>query len=185
MATHVCPWWFAYTFDNPARRLFHDPAKMFGPYVEPGSNVLDLGCGMGYFSIGMARLVGDSGRVISVDLQLEMLDILGKRAAKAGVDKRIDRRLAQKNSIAFADLAERIDFALAFWMVHEVPDIKAFISQIHGMLSPGARFLFAEPKFHVSDDQFEASLATAREVGFKNEDRPKISFSRAAVLTKD
>jgi cyclopropane fatty-acyl-phospholipid synthase-like methyltransferase len=38
---------------------------MLGPYVKPGMTVLDVGCGMGFFSIGMARMVGDEGRVIA------------------------------------------------------------------------------------------------------------------------
>jgi 2-polyprenyl-3-methyl-5-hydroxy-6-metoxy-1,4-benzoquinol methylase len=66
---HVCPWWLAYTFDNPIRKLFHKPQKMLSLYVKEGMSVMDVGCGMGFFSIGMARMVGDNGNVIAVDLQ--------------------------------------------------------------------------------------------------------------------
>ena len=52
---HVCPWWFAYTFDNPVRKLFHNPHKIFGGSIREGMTAMDIGCGMGYFSIEIGR----------------------------------------------------------------------------------------------------------------------------------
>ena len=78
---HTCPWWLLFTFDNPLRRLIHDPEKILAPYVESGDAVLDVGCGMGYFSLGLAKLVGPEGKVIAADLQPQMLAGLKKRAA--------------------------------------------------------------------------------------------------------
>ena len=49
MGDHICPWWFAYTFDNPFRRFFHNPEKMLDSYVSKGMTVLDVGGGMGFF----------------------------------------------------------------------------------------------------------------------------------------
>src|SRR5574341_1266039 len=83
--SHVCPWWLAYTFDNPLRRLAHDAGKILSPYLREGMTAVDLGCGMGYFSIAMAGIVGNQGTVISVDIQKEMLAVLRRRAEKAGV----------------------------------------------------------------------------------------------------
>ena len=40
---HVCPWWGGYFIDNPLRRLFHNPEKIVGPYVQPGMTVMDVG----------------------------------------------------------------------------------------------------------------------------------------------
>ena len=57
----VCPWWLAYTFDNRLRRLLYKPEMVLKPYVNPGMTLLDLGCGMGFFSIAMASLAGDTG----------------------------------------------------------------------------------------------------------------------------
>ena len=54
MSEHgVCPWRHAYLFDNWLRRLLHNPKKMLGAHVRPGMTVMDVGCGMGVFSIGM------------------------------------------------------------------------------------------------------------------------------------
>ncbi|NTW57569.1 MAG: class I SAM-dependent methyltransferase [Nitrospirae bacterium] len=73
----------------------------------------DLGCGMGYFSIALAALVGDAGTVIAVDVQQEMLDRTRKRAEKAGVARCIRPVLAAHDDLGFSD---PVDFVLAFWM---------------------------------------------------------------------
>ena len=57
MAPHVCPWWGGYFIDNHLRRLVHDPDQILAPFLEPGMVVMDFGCGMGMFSIAMARLI--------------------------------------------------------------------------------------------------------------------------------
>ena len=140
---HVCPWWLAYTFDNPIRNLFHKSHKILGPYIEDGMKVMDIGCGMGFFSIGMAKMVGDSGKVIAVDLQQKMLDIMLKRARRAGVADRISPHHCQPDIIG---LDEKVDFILTFWMVHEVSDQKDFFNQLHatfGFLSKTEFHAFA------------------------------------------
>ena len=125
---HVCPWWLAYTFDNRFRRFFHNPEQILGPYTAKGMTVLDVGCGMGFFSIGLARLVGDNGSVVAADLQPQMLKTLKKRAEKAGVSKIIRLHQSQTNQLG---VATPVDFVLAFWMVHEVRDPKSFFSEIY------------------------------------------------------
>ncbi len=78
---HTCPPWFLFTFDNPLRRWLHNPRKIVRPFVSPGDTVLDVGCGMGTFTIDLASYVGPQGKVIAADLQEAMLDGLEKRAA--------------------------------------------------------------------------------------------------------
>ena len=70
--------------DNFVRPLLHNPAKLFGPYVKPGMQALDIGCGGGFASLGLARLVGPGGKVFASDLQQEMLDFVNASAEKAG-----------------------------------------------------------------------------------------------------
>ena len=119
MGSHVCPWWGGYFIDNRLRRWIHDPARILTPYVKPGMTALDFGCGMGMFAIAMAKLVGNEGRVIAVDLQPRMLDVVQNRARKADVGDRIRVHRCEANSIG---LAEPVDFVLAFYSAHEVPD---------------------------------------------------------------
>ncbi len=176
---HICPWWLAYTFDNRLRRLIHRPEKLVNPYVAAGMTVLDLGCGMGVFSVAMARLVGDEGLVISVDLQDEMLERVRRRAQKAGVDRRIRIHRCQRDRIG--DHRD-VNFALAFWMVHEVDRVRIFLDQVKACLAPEALFLMVEPKFHVSARSFQGLGKEAEKAGFKPCPPPRILFSRAALF---
>jgi ubiquinone/menaquinone biosynthesis C-methylase UbiE len=138
----VSPWWLAPTFDNPLRRLVHNPDAILAGLVRQGQTAFDLGCGMGYFTIPLARLVGDQGRVIAIDLQEKMLARVKRRAERAGVLDRIELHRAQPTQLGITSSG---DFALAFWMVHEVPDQFAFLHEVHHMLKLGASFLIAEP----------------------------------------
>jgi len=179
MDEHVCPWWLAYTFDNALRRLIYKPEAILAPYLKPGMAALDLGCGMGFFSIGMATLVEDSGHVIAVDLQQKMLDVLMKRAARAGVAHRIHSHCCTSGSIG---THAPVDFALACYMVHEVPDRKRFLEQVRACLKPEGRFLIMEPKFHVTRQAFAVTLDTAGAAGLSLVDSPRIAVSHAALF---
>jgi len=177
----TCPWWHAYTFDNVLRRLFYNTRKLFGPYVQPGMTVLDVGCGMGFNAIGLARLVGESGCVIAVDVRPQMLRVLQRRARKAGVAGRIDTQICKPDSIGVDQV---VGFINAFWMVHEVPDTRRFFEQTRACLAPGGNVFVAEPRMHVSRNAFESMLETARQVGFKPIDHPRVCISRAVVLSR-
>lgn len=181
MEDHTCPWWLAYTFDNRIRKLFHDPEKLLRPFVREGMRVADIGCGMGVFSIGMAKLVGETGRVYSVDLQQEMLDITEKRAAKENVANRIHKVKCTPDTLP---IPENVDFILCFWMVHEVRDKPKFLRRIYELLNPGGQYLIAEPKIHTTSRNFNEILAIAENVGFHQTEQPAISISRAILLKK-
>jgi len=178
---HVCPWWLAYTFDNPLRRLIHNPKAMFAEYVKKGMTVMDIGCGMGYFTLGLAELVGDEGRVIAIDLQQRMLDIMVKRVTKKGLAKRVIQHRAEPDSI---NNTTQVDFILTFWMVHEVPDPALFFKEVAAILKPSARLFYAEPSFHVPEKRFTEILAAADRNGLKKTRNLSIRFSRAALLEK-
>lgn len=181
MAKHVCPWWLAYTFDNPLRRIFHKPGDIFTPYLHEGMTAIDLGCGMGYFSIGMAKIVGETGKIIAVDLQQKMLDTLITRAEKAGVARRITTVLCEENTIGSH---EAVDFALAFWVAHETPDEFNFFKQVQAILKKSGKLLLAEPKLHVTGAEFKKTVALAEKAGFKWIASPIISLSHTALLEK-
>jgi ubiquinone/menaquinone biosynthesis C-methylase UbiE len=140
---------------------------------------MDLGCGMGHFSIGMAGLVGPTGKVIAVDLQQKMLDILGNRARRAGLSDRIFAHLCQADDIGLEVSAE---FILAFWMVHEVPDQNFFFKRLKSMLAAEGKILIAEPKMHVTAETFERTLDIAQSCSLQCIERPDIRFSRTALL---
>jgi ubiquinone/menaquinone biosynthesis C-methylase UbiE len=151
------------------------------PYVKPGWTVLDIGPGIGYFTIPLARLVGVGGKVIAADLQLEMLEGINRRARRAGLQNRI--RL-QKSTPDNIEVNESIDFGLAFWMLHEVPNRSHLLGQIATLLKKDGLLLIAEPHFHVSQKDFAQTLGLARSAGLHLQDQPKIFLSYSALLQK-
>ncbi len=169
MAHRVCPPWGGYLLLNPLRRLFENPEKIFEPLVHKGMTVLEPGCGMGYFTLPLARMVGPEGRVVAAEIQEKMLSVLARRAQRAGLMERIDIRHIGKQEFGLQDLSNQVDLAAAIHMVHEVSNQGAFFSWIWKALKPGGKMFVVEPKGHISREEFEKSMAIAEEAGFKPE----------------
>jgi ubiquinone/menaquinone biosynthesis C-methylase UbiE len=136
---------------------------------------------MGYFSIPLARIVGRSGHVAAIDIQEKMLIALNRRAKKYNVSEIISTYLASPDSLGSHP---PVDFVLAFWMVHEVPDKKRFFDEIRNLLKPDGLFLLVEPKMHVPQKLFIQTLETAKGAGFLIKENPKINMSHSALLMK-
>jgi ubiquinone/menaquinone biosynthesis C-methylase UbiE len=175
----VCPVERAGGLDNRFRAFFQNPRRIILPYVSEGMSVLDAGCGPGFFSVEMARLVGASGRVYACDLQEGMLDRVRAKVKGTGLASRIVLHKCSSSSIG---LSESVDFALAFYMLHELPDQRAFFLEVLSLLRPGGRLLVVEPPFHVSKASFSRSIGLALDVGFSALDCPGVAFSRTALL---
>jgi len=180
----VCPVELAGHLDSRLRRWLHDPRKILAPYLAPGMRALDIGCGPGFFTLDMARLVGPSGHVIAVDIQQGMLDRVKRKILGTKLENRIDLHLIADGR--FGGLGP-IDFVLAFYMVHEVPDQLAFFKEIHSVLKSGglALVLVVEPPLHVSRQEFEATIQIAGDAGLSVADRPKMFLSKAVLLKKE
>lgn len=179
MAERICPWWLTFAIDNPLRRLLHPADRVLGAWVHPGMTVLDVGCGFGHFSLGMARLVGPGGRVIAADLQEQSLAVVRRRARRAGL---ADRITTHRCGADRCGAPGPVDFALSFWMLHETPSAENFCREIAGILAPGGRLLVAEPRFHVDGRHFEEEMGAAARAGLRIIERPLVRLSRAALL---
>jgi SAM-dependent methyltransferase len=184
MAHRVCPWWMGYLLACPLRRWVHDPAAIVGPFVSEGMVVLEPGPGMGFFTLELARRVGPKGRVIAVDVQPKMIEGLVRRAKKAGLAGRIDARQPRGEHLGIEDYLGKVDFALAFAMIHEVPRPEVLFADIRNALKAGGQLLFAEPAGHVRAEAFERSLELASNAGLVLRSRPVIRRSHAAVLER-
>ena len=177
----VCPVGLAGHLDNRIRRWIQNPEKILRPYIEEGMTVLDIGCGPGFFSIEMAKMIGESGRVIAADLQEGMLQKLRKKIKGTELEKRIILHQCEKNRIG---LSEHVDFVLLFYMVHEVPDVEGLFNEIETILRTKGRVFVAEPPLHVSKKAFEKTVQKARDAGLSVVERPHIFFSKTVVLEK-
>jgi len=184
MAHRLCPWWLGYFLANPMRRIWQEPRVILAPFVSEGMLVLEPGCGMGFFTIELARLVGPHGKVLAMDVQPKMLTGLQRRARRAGMDSRIEARVTAEGTLKVEDVAGAVDFALAFAVVHELPDQSRFFAETYSALKNGGRLLLAEPKGHVTEAQFAATRQAAERAGFRFTAGPAIRWSRTAVLER-
>jgi len=178
----VCPVALAGSLDNRLRRWVQNPLKILGPYIKEGMTVLDLGCGPGFFTIDIAQMVGRSGRVIAADLQEGMLRKINDKIQGTELETRITLHQCGAGTIG---LSEPVDFILAFYMLHEIPDQGALFNEMGAILKPNGRLLIVEPPFHVSEKGFEETITKARAAGFKPVQRLKVFLSKSVILERD
>lgn len=178
---HVCTVGHLKFVDNFLRKMVHNPKKLFGRYIKEGMTVMDIGCGGGFVTLGFAEMVEKSGKVIAADLQAEMLEITRNRAEKAGVADRIIFHHCKPDRIGYKS---KVDFALAFYMVHETPDVPGLLEEVYNMLKDDGLFFISEPTFHVSKTEFTYTLEEAVKIGYKIHSYPKVTFGRNVILQK-
>lgn len=176
---YICPARFAGSLDNPLRRLVHKPARILETYVSKGMTVLDLGCGPGFFTIEMAKLVGETGRVIAADIQQDMLDKVAAKINGTDQEKRVELIKSKDDTIG---ISQKVDFVLAFWMIHEVSDQQRLFEELKAVMNPGCRLLIIEPKIHVTEKSFKNMISRLDLTGLEIIERPKIWFSRSVLL---
>lgn len=176
----VCPVELANSLDNRIRRWLQDPQKILSPYVKEGMKVLDIGCGPGFFSVELAKMVGPGGKVYAADLQEGMLQKVRTKISGTTLEGIISLVKCERDNF---NVPERVDFILAFYMVHEVPDKDKFFETLKNILKETGELLIVEPKlFHVSQKEFELTIGKAESAGFKAAKGPKLSFSFSSIL---
>ncbi len=147
--------------------------------------VLEPGCGMGFFTLELARRVGASGRVVALDLQPRMLKGLARRAKRARLLDRIDIRQTEERRLGIDDLASQVDFAVAFYVVHELPNPSGFFAEVYAALRPDGRLLVIEPRDHGGGEAgIQDSIDLAVQAGLVVLDRPTIKRNQVVLLGK-
>lgn len=104
--------------------------------LHPGEAVLDLGCGAGFDAFVAAQLVGTSGRVVGIDLSVDMLAIADAGKAEGGF-RQVEFRQAAVEVMPFPD--ESFDVALSNGVLNLIPDKPAALREIFRVLRPGGR----------------------------------------------
>ena len=179
---HVCPWWVGYFIANPLRKLTENPQTILAPLIEPGMTVVDIGSAMGFFTIPAARMVGEEGRVVAVDVQQRMLTTLAKRARRKRLDHLIELRRCTQENLGLEDLAGRADLVLAIHVMHETAYPRRFLTGCRQLLRSGGMLLILEPKRHVTAEEFDATRQLALDVGFAEHDSTDLRSSLTMML---
>jgi len=164
VAHHICPAWLSFMLDARFRRLVHKPEKIIGEYLHPGDTAIDIGCGSGYFTLPMAKIVGEHGRIIAVDMQEKMLAKVEHKAGRLGLKGRVSFHPCSADNLG---VEAKADFILAFYMVHETPSPRRFFAEVKGLLAEKGKILIVEPPFHVSRKKFAGMIAELEESGLR------------------
>lgn len=109
--------------------------------VKPGMMIGDVGAGVGYFSIRLAKRVGPTGKVYANDVQPEMLSILKRRAAAAKVSN-IETVLGTEADPELPKGA--LDLVLMVDVYHELSQPQRMLRKIRQSLKPDGRLILIE-----------------------------------------
>jgi ubiquinone/menaquinone biosynthesis C-methylase UbiE len=109
--------------------------------VKPGDTVCDLGCGNGFYTLKLAELVGEKGRVLAVDIQREMLELLKDRAA----EEKVTNIKPVLGTLVDPKLPEAsVDLVLLVDVYHEFSHPEQMLTAIRKCLKPTGRVALVE-----------------------------------------
>ncbi|HUI70172.1 MAG TPA: methyltransferase domain-containing protein [Spirochaetia bacterium] len=137
--------------NNFLRYLFAPPERLVKRYVGRGERVADLGCGAGFHSLAMARLVGEAGRVHAVDFDPFAIARLQRRASRSGFEHVIEARTMSVSEIDYIE-NRSISFVLAEGLLCCMADHSGAIRQIRRILRPAGRAYLSVIKISRPDD---------------------------------
>lgn len=178
---HRFPWWAAALLTCPLRRLVEDPKGTLRGLVKPGQVVLEVGPGNGFYSTHIAATLRNAGKLIAVDVQPQMLQMLTRRLQRRGLDSVLTTRLSGSNTLGLDDLRGAVDLVVVINVMHELPDPRTALVELSKVLRDNGQLLLVEPRGHVSRQWFQTELDYAREAGLLPLETPK---GLSVVLTK-
>ena len=122
------------------RRNAADCARHLLPHLRPGMRLLDLGCGPGTISVGLADAVAP-GRLIGVDMEPTQIEMAGA-AAKAGGHNNAAFQTGDATDLPFDDAT--FDVAFCHALLNHAPDTQAVLAEVKRVLKPGGLFAARE-----------------------------------------
>jgi SAM-dependent methyltransferase len=137
MGFQGAPW-----LERPEREMEEEPDKALDALqLTRGSSVADVGAGSGYFTVRMAERVGPDGRVYAVDIQPEMLQLLGERL-KRGRITNVTTVLGALDDPKLPEAA--LDLILMVDVYHEFSEPQKMLRRMRAALKPGGRLVLLE-----------------------------------------
>lgn len=136
-----CPFSKAAGLNSPLRALVASPQRTLGAFgLAVGEYVLEIGPGIGYYSLEAARRVGKSGRLTCLDIQREMLLETRRRLLQAAGEA----NFIQASATALPLRSGSIDHVFLITVLGEIPDRPRALAEIHRVLRPAGQLSISE-----------------------------------------
>lgn len=122
--------------DNPIRERFSDPVAIIqGAGVRPGQTALEVGCGRGFFTLPLAKMLGEEGRLYSLDITRVAVDVVTQKVEAAGLS---NVSVFKANAMDTNLPESAVDIVLLFGMIPSpVLPLRQLLPEMHRVLRPG------------------------------------------------
>ena len=181
MKNKICPVERAGMLESSLRKWMTKPTEIVKTYITQGMTVLDFGCGPGVFTLEIAKQLNGNGKIIAADIQQGMLDILKDKIKGKEIEQHIELHKCTEQRLG---IKEQVDFILAFYVIHEVPDQKALFEELATIIKPDGKMLIVEPKFHVTGKEFDEMLLLLTQLNWVVQQKKHNFFSHIATLKR-
>jgi predicted methyltransferase len=160
---------FSASFDDPSRDAWQRPGEVLEHmHIPPGSVVVDLGAGTGYFTAPLSKSVGPSGKVLALDIEPEMVEYLKRRASEHGLGN-VEPRLVAPDEPGLAENSVSRVLIVNTW--HHIDDRSAYARKLARSLAPGGELWIVDftpesdlgppAKYRLTPDQVVRELEAA------------------------
>lgn len=168
----VFPAKFAFVLDNFIRRyLVNMKGVLKDASLKEGMNVLEIGCGPGFFTPYLAKAAG-SGRLYAVDIQQEMINKLAKKIP-LNSSNNVITMVGDASSLNIKD--NEIDLIFAYYTFHEFADKEKSVKELYRILKKGGMLFIAEPRLEVSREKMDYTIHLFLNAGLRLLcDKPKL-----------
>lgn len=159
------PQFMANLIDNPLRRGIQPPAETAIRHgIEPGMTVLEVGPGNGTYTLAAAKRIGDTGKLVTIDIEPKMIARVRQAAKKAG-ETNIEAKVADVYKLPYPEGYFDLIYMIA--VIGEIPGADKAIKEFYRVLSPHGTLVFSEIFMDPDYPLYQTLVNRAKSAGFR------------------